>query len=125
LNRSPTGIAAKHVELEGGTRLPADLVVLGTGVHPRLELAQKAGLAVDRRVIVNSQLETSAPAVFAAGDIARWPDPLGGGSLRVEHWVVAQRQRQTAAASINRDLASLEAELALERAGAGGAAPSL
>jgi NADPH-dependent 2,4-dienoyl-CoA reductase/sulfur reductase-like enzyme/nitrite reductase/ring-hydroxylating ferredoxin subunit len=97
LGETVTAFDGRRATLKGGGKLETDVVVVGVGVRPRLVLAEQAGLSMDRGVAVDAYLRTSAPDIYAAGDIARWPDPHSGSAIRVEHWVVAERQGQTVA----------------------------
>jgi 3-phenylpropionate/trans-cinnamate dioxygenase ferredoxin reductase subunit len=97
LGARPVRINQRTVTLSNGEDVPADMVVVGIGVQPVTDLAAQTGIEMDNGILVNDQLETSVPGIFAAGDVARFPDPVSGERIRIEHWVVAQRQGALAA----------------------------
>jgi 3-phenylpropionate/trans-cinnamate dioxygenase ferredoxin reductase subunit len=90
----------EEVESTAGARYGADLVVVGVGVVPNTELALGAGITCDNGVVVDAACRTSAGSIYAAGDVARWPDPCSGRLIRVEHHQNAERQGPAAARSI-------------------------
>lgn len=99
LGRRPVGFDGRTLRLDDDSTMEVDFIVAGLGVTPRTELAQHAGLAIASQddgggIVVNGRLETSAPDVYAIGDIANYPDLYVKRSIRVEHWVHAQRQGQ-------------------------------
>jgi len=98
LGKKPQSIDSDSVTLDDGTAISAELVVMGVGVRPNTALAEAAGLPVRNGILVDQNWQTSAPDVYAAGDVARYP--VLGGDVRIEHWVVAQRQGQLVARSL-------------------------
>jgi 3-phenylpropionate/trans-cinnamate dioxygenase ferredoxin reductase subunit len=91
---------ASAVETKTGKTIPGDLIAVGIGAAPNIELAQQAGLAVENGIIVNEQLQTDKRGVYAAGDVARFYSPLFGKHLRLEHYDVAVKHGQVAGANM-------------------------
>jgi len=100
LNTKPKAILDDKIDIGEGRFVEADMVVLGVGVAPRTSLAEEAGIKVDNGIIVDEMLRTTASDVFAAGDVARYPESISGEPARIEHWVVAERQGQAVARSM-------------------------
>ena len=80
------------MQLADGTEVPADLVIVGIGVIPNVDLARACGLNIDNGIVVDEHLRTSDPDVFGAGDVANAYHPFLGKHLRVEHWANALHQ---------------------------------
>jgi apoptosis-inducing factor 3 len=97
LGSTPQAIRKDRVELSNGKTIETEMVVLGVGVVPRTTLAKDAGITVDNGIVVNDTLRTSAQDIYAAGDVARYPDPISAETVRIEHWVLAERQGQAVA----------------------------
>lgn len=90
-------IRDRSVLLDNGRSIDCDFVIIAVGINLNTSLAERAGCRVDDGICVNEYLETTAPDIYAAGDVARWPDPRCKKAIRVEHWEVAERQGQVAA----------------------------
>jgi 3-phenylpropionate/trans-cinnamate dioxygenase ferredoxin reductase component len=88
--------AVTGVILSDGSRIDADMVLVGVGITPNTQLAAQAGLDVDNGILVDEHLRTSDPNIFAAGDVANAYNPRLGRHIRVEHWANARRQGATA-----------------------------
>ncbi|HEU5111881.1 MAG TPA: FAD-dependent oxidoreductase, partial [Acidimicrobiia bacterium] len=99
LGHTVSEIREREVVLDNGETVSADLVVIGVGVVPNTGLGEAAGLKVENGIVVDDRLRTSDPHIWAAGDVASYPDQ-NAGRVRIEHWVLAQRQGQAAARNI-------------------------
>ena len=104
LGETVTAFDGRRATLKGGGTLETDVVVVGVGVRPRLALAEQAGLTMDRGVVVDAYLRTSAPDIYAAGDIARWPDPHSGApsASSIGSWPNARARPRRATCSARR-----------------------
>ncbi len=100
--------AVERVRTSDGRELQCDFVVVGVGVQPRIRLAAEAGIAVDNGILVDEHLQTSAPGVFAAGDVANAYHPFYGERIRVEHWANALNQGPAAARNMLGQAAAYE-----------------
>lgn len=100
LGTSVEGVEPGRVLISGGDGVAADLVVVAVGAAPRTGLAKAAGLATDNGVLVDAQLRTSDPHVWAVGDIANHDHPILGHRVRVEHWDNAIEQGKVAASNM-------------------------
>jgi 3-phenylpropionate/trans-cinnamate dioxygenase ferredoxin reductase component len=95
-----TGGQVSHAVLSDGSEVPADLVIVGVGIRPNVDLAEAAGLAVDNGIVTDEYLQTSDPDVYAAGDVASFMSPLVGERIRVEHWANALNGGKAAGSSM-------------------------
>ncbi|MBA0126938.1 FAD-dependent oxidoreductase [Haloechinothrix sp. YIM 98757] len=89
--------AVESVVLDDGTRLPADVVIVGIGAVPETRWLEGSGVILDDGVVCDETLNAGFPGVYAAGDLARWPNPLFGETMRLEHWTTAAEQGGLAA----------------------------
>lgn len=94
------GDRVEALRLADGSRVKADLVVVGIGAAPETAWLESSGLALDDGVVCDARCATSAPGVVAAGDVARWEHPVYGESIRLEHWTNAVEQAEAAAARL-------------------------
>jgi 3-phenylpropionate/trans-cinnamate dioxygenase ferredoxin reductase subunit len=99
---------AGAVQLADGTELDADVIIIGVGVTPNVELAQSCGLNVDNGILTDSSLRTSDNDIHAAGDVANAYHPLLGRQLRVEHWANALHQPAVAAKTMLGEIATYD-----------------
>lgn len=100
---------ALRIRLADGRGIDADTIVVGIGIVPGVELAERAGLACANGIVVDAQLRTSDPQIFAAGDVAAFPSPLSGRTARLESWHNAEDHARVAAANLAGGQASVGA----------------